>query len=180
MFAPPIELPQAQEPVGDDDAESEASPPLNVAVTASFPQSEIFGVKIVNGLATEAVVTFDNNEAGPVAVQLMGGALWSPDFGDTQPSRILRNLSTMAYKSEIPPGGQEAVSYKFTTELHPADLVLKLAAILTDSQGAYYTVPAFEGNVSVVEKPTSIFDPQMLVVLCKICIGRKVFADLTL
>lgn len=132
-----------------------------MAISAAFPQSEIFGVKIVNGLPTEAVLNVENNEPAPVSVQLIGGGLWTPDFNDAQPSQLLRNLSTTVYKSEVPPGDQQPFVYKFTTELHPADLVLKLDAIVTDSKGAYYSVSAFEGNVSVVEKPISIFDPQM-------------------
>ena len=40
------------------------TPNLNVAVSVSFPQSEIFGVKVVNGHATEARLSVTNNEIG--------------------------------------------------------------------------------------------------------------------
>jgi len=35
--------------------------------------------------------------------------------------------------------------------------------VLSDDKGAYYTLQAFNATVSVVEAPTSFFDPQMCV-----------------
>lgn len=90
-------------------------------------------------------------------MQLVGGSLWSPAAPD-QTSVLIRNLTTTVYRAEIPAGGAESLSYKFTTEMHPADLVLKLAALVGDSEGAFHSLSAFDGPVSVVEPPTSIFD----------------------
>lgn len=64
---------------------------------------------------------------------------------------------------EIPAGQSESISYNFATELQPQDLKLNLAAVVTDSEGTPYTLPAFNETVSVVEPDTSIFDPQMSV-----------------
>ena len=138
-----------------------------MAVSASFPQSEIFGVKLVNGLTTESILSFTNNEPAPITVVVIGGSLWSPDFGEQQPSKLLRNLTASPFKSTIPAGESETFSYRFATEMHPADLILKLAGIVTDEKNTFYTLHAFEGDVSVVEKPTSIFDPQMWAYLCQ-------------
>ena len=64
---------------------------------------------------------------------------------------------------EIPAGQSESISYNFATELQPQDLKLNLAAVVTDSEGTPYTLPAFNETVSIVEPDTSIFDPQMYV-----------------
>lgn len=90
-------------------------------------------------------------------MNFLGGSLWNLD----EPSKVVRNLTATRYAIEIPAGQKESVSYSFATEMHPQDLRLNLAAILTDSEGKFFTVPAFNGTVSVVEPETSIFDPQM-------------------
>jgi hypothetical protein len=134
-----------------------AQPELLVQVSASFPQSEIFGVKLVNGHATQAVVSINNNEAEPILVRLIGGALLAPESAD-----IVRNLTSVKYNVEIPSGHNQSLTYNFATELHPQDLTLYLSAIVDRGQYAYQ-VPAFNGTVTVVEAPISLFDPQMYV-----------------
>ena len=133
-------------------------------VSTSFPNSEIFGVKLVNGHPTQALLSFTNEEPDPVTVKLIGGSLWSDGYAD-QPPKIIRNLTTTKYNVVIPAGEQDSISYSFATELHPQDLKLNLAAVLTDKEGAYYTVQVFNETVSVVEADTSIFDPQVCVSL---------------
>lgn len=81
------------------------------------------------------------------------------DLGEQ--SKVVRNLTATRYAVEIPAGQKESISYSFATEMHPQDLRLNLAAILTDNEGKFFTVHAFNGTVSVVEPETSIFDPQM-------------------
>ena len=133
---------------------------LAVTVSASFPAAEIFGIKLVNGKPTQAVLSISNNEPEAVVLAFVGGALWTPDF-DSQGSRIVRNLSTTQYGLQIPAGERESLQYNFVTEMHPQELRLNLAAIVGDQQNTYYTIPAFNGTVSIVEPDTSIFDPQM-------------------
>lgn len=79
------------------------------------------------------------------------------------PSRIVRNLTSQSYETQIPAGEQESFTYSFSTEMHPADLLLKIAAIMHNEEGTSFVVQAFEGEVSVVEAPTSFFDPKMFV-----------------
>ena len=76
-------------------------------------------------------------------------------------SQIIRNLTTTRYNIEIPAGASESISYSFSTELHPQDLTLNLAAIVADGKGTSHTLQAFHETVGVVEPDTSIFDPQM-------------------
>ncbi|KAF2087949.1 hypothetical protein K490DRAFT_65229 [Saccharata proteae CBS 121410] len=146
----------------DTDVEEEiedpsSSPNLAVSVSASFPNSEIFGVKLVNGHATQALLSVQNDEEIPVSVAFVGGSLWAP----SEPSVIVRNLTTQRYNVEIPPGEKQSLTYSFATELHPQDLRLNLVTILT-ANDALYTVQSYNETVSIVEAPTSIFDPQII------------------
>jgi len=144
------------EKVADEEPQT---PNLNVKVSVSFPQSEIFGVKLVNGHATEARLSINNEEPTPIGVTVVGGSLLEEVGGE---SRILRNLTAQRYSLEIPAGAEETVPYSFTTELHPQNLRLQLVAVLKDSKDNFYTVPVYNETVSVVEAPTSFFDPQII------------------
>lgn len=134
------------------------TPKLALTAQATFPASEIFGVKVVNGYPTQALVAFTNDEPAPVKVNFIGGTLSTLDEED---SKIVRNLTATGYNVEIPAGETETLSYQITTEMHPQDLRLSLASIVSDSEGRFYTVYAYNGTVSVVEPETSFFDPQM-------------------
>ena len=131
-------------------------------VKTSFPQAEIFGIKLINGQATEAQLTFSNAEAHPVNVAFIGGALWAPDAktkGET--SVIVRNITSTRYNVQVPAGSEVPVTYKFATELHPQELRLALQAVITTDFGAVYTLNAFNETVNVVEPDASFFDPQL-------------------
>lgn len=135
---------------------------------ATFPQSEIFGIKLINGRATQSVLSISNNEVVPITVAAIGGSLWTTDStltaaGGPSPQQIVRNLTTVRYNVEIPAGQKESLSYAFVQDLQPADLRLNIAAIVRDQKGAFYTIQAFNETVSVVEPETSLLDPQMYV-----------------
>lgn len=134
-------------------------PTLAVSVQTSFPASEIFGIKLVNGQPTQALVSFSNEEEGPVIVNFVGGTLWSTD----DDARIVRNLTTTRYGVEIPAGQKETIPFSFVTEMHPQDLRLNLVSIVSDSENRFFTLEAFNGTVSVVEQEASIFDPEVSV-----------------
>ena len=127
-------------------------------ISASFPRSEIFGVKLINGHATEARLSISNNEPKPIGVNIVGGSLLKEVNGEFQ---VLRNLTAQKYSIEIPAGAEETVPYTFSTEMHPQDLRLQLIAVLRNSETAIFTVAAYNETVTVVERPNSIFDPQM-------------------
>lgn len=162
----------------EEDIDSPSTTPkLQVSISASFPQSEIFGIKVVNGHPTEALLSVKNDEPLPVQLRFVGGSLWSPAYAG-QESRIVRNLTTTTYNGEIPAGESGSFTYSFVTELHPADLQLQLAAIVSDEEGRYFTVPAFNETVSIVEAPTSIFDPQIIflyLILGALFVGTSYF-----
>ncbi|KAJ5295591.1 hypothetical protein PENANT_c001G05527 [Penicillium antarcticum] len=143
------------------DAEKAAEPEtVSLAVTAqaSFPASEIFGIKLVNGHPTQALIDVSNDEPNPITVNFIGGSLRNPD----DQTQVIRNLTAVRYGVEIPAGQKETISYSFATEMHPQDLLMTLSAIISDSEGNFLPVTAHNGTVTVVEADTSIFDPQIL------------------
>ena len=96
-----------------------------------------------------------------MGLSFIGGNLWSTALNAQGRPQIIRNLTTTRYNVEIAPGQTDSISYNFVTELHPQDLRLNLAAVVTDIEGTPYTLQAFNETVSVVEADTSIFDPQV-------------------
>lgn len=136
---------------------------MNVKVTANFPNAEIFGVKIVNGKPVDVQLSFTNQETVPVAVQFVGGSLWTPEFG-TAESKILRNLTAKQYGIQIPPGESENLPFSFQTNMHPQEVRLNLAAVIAKGN-SFFTQQAYNGTVQVVEPDSSIFDPQMYVII---------------
>lgn len=135
------------------------SPNLKISVHAAFPQSEVFGVKLVNGHSTQSVLSFENEDTEAVTVLYVSASLWT-QINAARESRNIRNLTSTRYKVQIPPGEKESLTYSFATELHPQDLRLKITASVMSDKGIF-NVQAFDETVSVVEAPTSIFDPQM-------------------
>lgn len=146
--------------------EPPVTPNLALSVSASFPASEVFGVKLVNGHATQALLDFTNSETEPVTVAVVGGALSSlqPLKPGTHPSAaIVRNITSVRYDVEIPAGEKQTLPFTFTNDLNPGELRLNLVAVVTSKAGAVYQVQAYNETVSVVEAATSFFDPQMQV-----------------
>ena len=145
-------------------------------ISTTFPQSEIFGVKLVNGHPTRAVLEVANNEPQPITVAIVGGSLLTPVGmpGAPDPPQVVRNLTAARIGVQIPAGEKETVPYSFATELHPQDLTLNLVALLQNSEGAVFTKQVFNETVSVVEAPVSFFDPQMYVYVLLLTTNRRV------
>jgi len=141
------------------------SPKLSVDISTSFPQSEVFGVKLVNNRATQAILDVSNNEVEPITVAIIGGSLLTPlgAPGAPETPQVIRNLTAAKIGLQIPAGGKESVPFSFVQELHPQDLTLNLVALLQNSEGAVFTKQVYSEKVSVVEAPVSFFDPQMYV-----------------
>ncbi|KAF2762851.1 hypothetical protein EJ05DRAFT_495703 [Pseudovirgaria hyperparasitica] len=131
---------------------------IKLATVARFPQSEIFGVKLVNGHPTQCVIDVQNNELEPVTVLLVGGSLNTING----PDQIVRNLTMQRPGVQIPAGEKQSITYSFATELHPQDLRLHLTSVVQDSKDGIHIVQVYNETVSVVEAPTSIFDPQII------------------
>jgi hypothetical protein len=137
---------------------------LRVSASVHFPDSEL-GVKLVNGRAMHARLTLVNEEETPIRVRLVGGSLWPLDIidiaGDNS-NRAVRNLTVLPMDTPVAgKGGNVTVPYPFGVDMMPTDLRLLLAAIVADEKGQQYQIEAFNGTVSVVDAPISMFDPQM-------------------
>jgi hypothetical protein len=136
---------------------------LKVVAQVSFPDSDVFGVKLVNGHPSTATFQLLNSEEDAVTVRVVGGSLWSlegpPDVSNL--SGAVRNLTSVVYNVEVPAKSNITFDYQFSTEMHPQNLRLLLAAIVENTKGVTFQVEGFNGTVSVVEAPISIFDPQM-------------------
>jgi len=142
-----------------------ATPNLAVSVSASFPQAEVFGVKLVNGHATQAVLAFENKEDEPVTVAIVGSALSTLKElpAGTPPSAgIVRNLTSTRYGVEIPAGEKASLPYTFATEMNPQDLRLQIIAVVQSAEGNVFQIQAYNETVSIVEAATSLFDPQII------------------
>jgi hypothetical protein len=142
------------------------TPNIDVTARATFPQSEIFGIKLINGHGTQSVLSIANNEAAPITVAAIGGSLWTMGDPTTKaaggPPQIVRNLTTVRYNVEIPAGQKESLSYTFVQDLQPGDLRLNIAAVVRDQKDHFYTIQAFNETVSIVEPETSLLDPQII------------------
>lgn len=138
------------------------SPNLQVTVSTTFPQSEIFGIKLVNGRPTKAVLSIENQETVPVKISYVGGSLWTLGLGG-QESQNVRNLTINRFDLEIAAGQKETITYSFATEIHAQDLRLQLAALIVKEGLQFHSIQAYNETVTVVEAPTSLFDPQLSV-----------------
>jgi hypothetical protein len=150
--------------LADDATNSTIPHNLAVLIDVKFPNSEVFGVKLVNGRATRASLDFTNKEPEPVEVTIIGGALVTLDPlapGAHPNTGIVRNLTSTRYSVTIPAGGKQNVPYSFTMDMNPQELRLQIMAVVQSQEGDIYQIQAFNETVSIVEPPTSIFDPQM-------------------
>lgn len=117
-------------------------------------------MKLVNGHATQAVLSFANAEPEPVTVRMIGGSLWTLDAPGAPAAHIVRNLTTVPYNVEVPAGTNQSLTFNFAQELHPQDLRLLIAAVVDKGEQAFQ-VPVYNSTVTVVEAPVSLLDPQM-------------------
>lgn len=110
------------------------------------------------------MIEIANREEEPIQFAFVGGALHTlqalPE--DVHPSvGIVRNLSTVRYDAIIPAGETQSLPYSFALDMNPQDLQLRLSAVVSTQSGNIFQVAISNQTVSVVEAPTSIFDPQM-------------------
>ncbi|KAI1822902.1 hypothetical protein F4861DRAFT_357871 [Xylaria intraflava] len=162
VFAQEADVP----PTTDD--ETVTTPPaqtLNAEVVATFPEADIFGVKLVNGRPTKAVIDITNNEDEPIQVAFIGGQLSTiqeldPDIPAY--ASILRNLSTVQYQASIPAGEKQSLPYSFVLDMQPQDVRLRLMGVIMSGSNKVFSIGVHDEVVSIVEAPTSFFDPQII------------------
>src|SRR5205807_2019324 len=113
-------------------------------------------VKLVNGIPTRVSFNLVNFEASPIIVEAIGGGLW--DLGKDV---AVRNLTSKKLGGmEVAKDQKIEIPYEFVNEMHPREILLKLAMVLR-YEGEIVTVTAYNQTVVVVEAPTSLLDPQL-------------------
>ncbi|ROT40852.1 hypothetical protein SODALDRAFT_330578 [Sodiomyces alkalinus F11] len=137
---------------------------LAADIETTFPEADIFGVKLVNGRPTKALVEFANHEETPIQVALLTGTLsklGELPAGALGTDAIVRNLTAVRYALSVEPGEKKAVPYSFVQDMQPQDVRIQLVAVVYNSAGDVFQVQAYDGTAAIVEAPISIFDPQM-------------------
>ncbi|ODA78343.1 hypothetical protein RJ55_05724 [Drechmeria coniospora] len=149
----------------EEDAEPPPRPQINAIASATWEDASLLGLNLVNGQQNKAVVDITNNEEEAINIAYVTGALSKPK----QPlldtpfyENIVRNLSTMQYRLSVMPGETKQITYSFSLDMQPQDLLLTVAAVVTNSDGKAFQLDAHQGPVSVVEAPTSFLDPQIM------------------
>ncbi|QIW94940.1 hypothetical protein AMS68_000458 [Peltaster fructicola] len=163
---------QIQEPISTeaelddqlDDPSKMQSAAINVAISASFPGSEVFGIKVVNGRPTEALLDVVNNEPEAISLLVVGGSLTTPlgKAGSPDPPVIVHNLTGSRFNTQVPAGEKQSFTYTFQTDLQPQDLQLNLGVMLQNSKNTIFQQSVYNGTVTVVDAPISFFEPQVI------------------
>lgn len=151
------------QPLGDN-AATPSDVKLKADIITTFPEADIFGVKLINGRPTKAVIEVTNKESVPITVSFMGGQLYHTKElkPESQPSdAVIRNLSTVRYDAVIAAGEKQSLPFSFVLDMHPQETRLQIVGVVTNPDNRIFQVEAYNGLVDIVEAPASIFDPQM-------------------
>ncbi|CAK7566761.1 MAG: Increased recombination centers protein 22 [Sporothrix epigloea] len=148
---------------------TKAAPELKIDIDTKFPEADIFGLKLINGRPTKAIVEVTNHEDGPVRISILGGALVKPDIlpeGVPASANIVVNLTTVSFEKAkdavLQPGETRGYPYNFVLDLQPRELRLDLMAVITNSAGQLFQITAHSDAATIVDPPINIFDPQII------------------
>lgn len=101
-----------------------------------------------------------------MTLQSVTGAFLNPKKSDGQRGRVLRNMTTSAFKSRPlrSVGGRPVqIPYNFVPEFKPQELGVEFSLLINDEQtGKKHRIHAYRGQVQVIEPPKNWFDLQLI------------------
>ena len=142
----------------------EAPPELKATFSATFPDADILGVKLVNGRPTKALIEIDNRESAAIQFAFVAGQLHHTKelpVDAAAHESIVRNITAMQYNVAVEAGEKKQLPYSFALDMQPQDVRLALTAVVLGPKGHIHQVSVHDGRAAIVEAPTSFFDPQM-------------------
>ncbi|CED84127.1 Translocon-associated complex TRAP, alpha subunit [Phaffia rhodozyma] len=127
-----------------------------VEATAKFPPSNPFAL-VKNGQQNPLHITLQN---GPEDITLVSA---SASFHDPEKHwKLIRNTSDHKFSTPVLGNSNLTFPYSFYSEFKPRDVGLTVFVDLLDASKQPFRVIAFNSTVSVVEPPSSFFDPSLL------------------
>lgn len=131
--------------------------PLNLTVSVNFPDSaHHHPPRLWNDFVNRVNLTIGNYETEAVTIEFIGGTLW-----DLAGHKQVVNLTQQRIGAQIQPQTETSFLYPIRPWLKEQDLLLNVGAILLTPGGVLAQLPAFNQTVSIVERPTGFFEPDM-------------------
>ncbi|CCX34449.1 hypothetical protein FPQ18DRAFT_342867 [Pyronema domesticum] len=124
---------------------------LNLNHTVTAPDA----ATCTNGIPSRISIKITNNEPNTVTLQSLSAALVKED------GTVLRNFTDMKIGKAVKKGQNIEKHFVFTTHFDPQFATLELYAAVQDSDKVQTVIPAYKGQVQIVEPEAGIFDPQM-------------------
>ncbi|EPQ30339.1 uncharacterized protein PFL1_01865 [Pseudozyma flocculosa PF-1] len=145
-------------------AQANDTPELGIVTT--FPNNPFSIVK--NGQPNTVVFSITNppKEDRLLTLQSVTGAFLNLKKTDGQKGRVVRNMTTTAFKSRPlrSVGGKPVqIPFDFVPEFKPQEMGVEFSLLVNDEQtGKKHRIEAYRGKVQVIEPPKNWFDWQLL------------------
>ncbi|KAH9966253.1 hypothetical protein BGW80DRAFT_1342852 [Lactifluus volemus] len=130
--------------------------PVELLVTASFPESNTFG-HVINGEQNKLLLTIENRLGKNVTLLTVAGEFLDPTTGQL----IKRCANNLTYGIYLPDTARIQLPYNFYSEFKTGDIKLSLW-LEHVAGGERQKVSAFDSIVTVVEPELSFFDFKLL------------------
>jgi len=142
-------IPEGITPVDDTPA-----PPI-LKASGTFISDDLFP-SIVNGQRNVVSLRIENGSPNNVTIQSALGSLINPQTGN-----VIKNTSTTPYGFPLDSGGKITLPYSFFSEFKPSEVRFKVYVNYVE-EGKNLQLEAYDGLVTVVEPPSSLFDWRLL------------------